>query len=136
MKRLFVPLVTLFTVFLTFADAADSPLRQKSKEGTNPKPAMYPVVEVEEDLYCFEPANNGAGPMWCSGSTCLVRIGDDIFASGIETLKEAKPLNNCRWTIFTRGTRGWEKMQADASGRTREPSPLAGVPDGRLVVSV
>src|SRR5437867_22880 len=43
-----------------------------------------PVVEVEEDVYTFDPANNGAGPMWCAGSTCIVRAGDDVFASGLE----------------------------------------------------
>ena len=46
-------------------------------------PVLQPVVEVEEEVYGYEPANNGAGPMWCRGSTCLVRIAEDIFASGI-----------------------------------------------------
>jgi len=52
--------------------------------------AIQPAVEVEEDVYSFLPANNGAGPMWCSGSTCLVRIGDDVFASGLETVKDGR----------------------------------------------
>ena len=45
--------------------------------------AVRPRVEVEEDVYRYEPANNGAGPMWCGGSTCLVRIGETVFASGL-----------------------------------------------------
>ncbi len=94
-----------------------------------------PVVEIEEDVYCFESANNGAGPMWCSGSTCLVRIGDDVFASGMETLPQYPPLNNCRWTLLKRTADGWQLQQTDAQGRTREPSPLAGFPDGRLFLS-
>ena len=57
---------------------------------------LRPVVEVEEEVYTYRPANNGAGPLWCSGSTCLVRIGDAVFASGLETLADHKPLNNCR----------------------------------------
>lgn len=61
---------------------------------------LRPVVEIEEDVYSFEPADNGAGPMWCHGSTCLARLGDNIFASGLETLKDARPLNNCRWMLF------------------------------------
>ena len=88
----------------------------------NDKPAplaIQPVVEAEEDVYNFAPANNGAGPMWCSGSTCLVRIGDDVFASGLETLKDAKPLNNCRWTLYQRTAAGWQLVQADPAGRTR-----------------
>jgi hypothetical protein len=98
--------------------------------------SLSPVVEVEEDVYAFEPANNGAGPMWCHGSTCLVRMGEEVFASGLETLKGAKPLNNCRWTLFKRGQKGWELQRADENGRTREPAPLAVFPDGRLFLSV
>jgi hypothetical protein len=93
------------------------------------------VAEVEEDVYAYEPADNGAGPMWCSGSTCLVRSGTNVFVSGLETLKDLKPLNNCRWLLFERGGGGWQLAQADPSGRTREPCPLAGFPDGSLFLS-
>jgi hypothetical protein len=99
-------------------------------------PALRPVVEVEEDVYSYEPADNGAGPLWCQGSTCLARIGDDLFASGLETLKGIKPLNNCRWMLFRRDEQGWQKVLFDPSGRTREPCPLAGFPDARLFLSV
>jgi len=97
---------------------------------------LRPAVEVEEDIYRFQPANNGAGPMWCGGSTCLARIGDRVFASGIETLAEVKPLNNCRWMLFGRGQGGWQRLQADSERRTREPCPIVGFPDGRLMMSV
>jgi hypothetical protein len=97
--------------------------------------ALQPVVEAEEDVYNFVSADNGAGPLWCHNSTCLVRAGAELFASGLETLKEHKPLNNCRWLLFRRGTNGWEQVQADVTGRTREPCPLAGFPDGRLFLS-
>ena len=103
--------------------------------GAATEPAIRPVIEIEEDVYICEPANNGAGPMWCNGSTCLVRIGDNLFASGLETLKDAKPLNNCRWMLFHRGKQGWQKVCLDGSGRTREPCPLAGFGDGRLFLS-
>lgn len=97
--------------------------------------AVRPVVEVEEDVYSYNSADNGAGPMWCHGSTCLVRIGEAVFAGGLETIADAKPLNNCRWMLFVRGDRGWEKTCFDESGRTREPCPLVGFPDGRLFLS-
>jgi hypothetical protein len=97
--------------------------------------ALAPLVEVEEDVYSYEPANNGAGPMWCHGSTCLVRVGDEVFASGLETLNGVKPLNNCRWLLFRRATNGWARVLADPEGRTREPSPLAAFPDGRVFLS-
>ncbi len=96
---------------------------------------LRPTVEVEEDVYTYQSADNGAGPMWCGGSTCLARVGEDLFASGIETLKDAKPLNNCRWLLFRRRAAGWEQVMADAVGRTREPSPLAAFPDGSLFLS-
>ena len=37
---------------------------------------LKPVVELEEEVYSYTSADNGAGPLWCHGSTCLVRIGD------------------------------------------------------------
>lgn len=97
---------------------------------------LRPVVQIEEDVYRYKPADNGAGPLWCHGSTCLVRIGDEVFASGLETLEDYKPLNNCRWTLYKRGPDGWELQQADRTGRTREPCPMVAFSDGRLLMSV
>lgn len=93
------------------------------------------VVEVEEELYRYQPADNGAGPMWCSGSSCLVRQGEVVYATGLETLPTAKPLNNCRWVLWRRDAQGWKRFYEDAEGRTREPAPLAGFRDGRVFVS-
>jgi hypothetical protein len=93
------------------------------------------TVEAEETVYDFKPANNGAGPLWCQGSTCLVRAGDRVFASGLETLPDAKPLNNCRWLLYERADTGWRLCQNDKDGRTREPCPLAVFSDGRLFLS-
>jgi hypothetical protein len=102
----------------------------------NASPALQPIVEAEETVYTYKEAGNGSGPLWCSGSTCLAHIGDAIFASGIETLPDEKPMNNCRWTLFERQNGKWQLQQADAVGRTREPCPLAVFPDGRLFLSV
>ena len=103
--------------------------------GAGAQQPLLPAVDVQEQIYTYEPADNGAGPLWCYGSTCLVRIGDDVFASGLETLKGQKPLNNCRWLLFKRTGQGWQLLQADPQGRTREPCPLGGFPDGRLFLS-
>jgi hypothetical protein len=94
-----------------------------------------PVVEIEEDVYTYSNADNGAGPMWCHGSTCLVRAGEHLFASGLETIPEAKPLNNCRWVLFERLAKRWERVRVD-QGRTREPAPMATFPDGHVFLSV
>ncbi len=97
---------------------------------------LRPVVEVEEVVYEYTPADNGAGPMWCHGSTCLVRVGDTLFASGLETIAQEKPLNNCRWTFWRRGPEGWTLLRQDPAGRTREPCPLAAFPEpGRVFLS-
>jgi hypothetical protein len=95
---------------------------------------LAPVVEVEEEVYSFTNANNGAGPMWCAGSTTLVRAGDRVFASGLETIAGVPPLNNCRWVLFSREPGGWQRMRVD-EGRTREPAPLAAFHDGRVFLS-
>lgn len=93
-----------------------------------------PTVEVEEELYRYRPADNGAGPMWCHGNTSIVRVGEQVFASGLETLEEAKPLHNCVPLLFRRGAGGWERLYR-GEGRTREPSPLACLGD-RVLLSV
>ena len=96
---------------------------------------LKPVVEAEEVVYKYLPADNGAGPMWCSGSSCIVRIGKQVFASGLETVPEWKPLNNCRWMLFERSKNNWEKKITDIEGRTREPSPMAAFHDGSFFLS-
>ena len=88
-------------------------------------------VTAEEEVYRFEPLGNGSGPLWCSGSTCIVRIGEQVFASGLEKMPGVPPYNNCRWTLFRRDASGWEQIGADPVHRTREPSPLAAFHDGQ-----
>jgi len=96
---------------------------------------LAPAVEVEERVYTYADAGNGAGPLWCYGSTCVVRAGKDVFVSGLETLPERKPLNNCRWVLYRRSATGWEILRKDETGRTREPCPLAITRGGRLYLS-
>ena len=121
-----------FAAFLLlFAVCARAPAAASASS----PPALRPVVEAEEDIYSYTNADNGAGPLWCHGSTCLVRSGGEVFASGLETLPNVKRLNNCRWTLYQRGKSGWQLQQVDQTGRTREPSPLIGFPNGRLFLS-
>lgn len=95
---------------------------------------LAPVVEAEDDVYTFTNANNGAGPMWCAGSTTLVRSGDRVFASGLETIVDVPPMNNCRWVLYSRASDGWKRVKVDED-RTREPAPLAAFHDGRVFLS-
>jgi hypothetical protein len=96
---------------------------------------LKPVIEAEEEVYLFVPADNGAGPMWCGGSTTMIRVGKEVFASGLETIPGRKPLNNCRWMLFERSKKGWIKKMVDEEGRTREPSPMAAFHNGRFFLS-
>ncbi|MFH1569817.1 MAG: hypothetical protein ABIL09_17615, partial [Gemmatimonadota bacterium] len=54
---------------------------------------------------------------------------------GLETLPDQKPLNNCRWLLYRRAHAGWELVHRDESGRTREPSPVALLANGHLLVT-
>ncbi len=99
-------------------------------------PAFGIKVEVEETVYEYEPPNNGAGPLWCAGNTCIVRYGDKVVASGQETLKDVKILHNIRWMLFERTGEGWELLLKDEKERTREPSPLGLSSNGKILLSV
>ena len=94
-----------------------------------------PVVEIEEEVYSYEPADNGAGPLWCHGSTIVARRDSEVYVAALETLPGQKPLNNCRWSLYGRHTDGWQLLHRDSAGRTREPSPIALLGNGDLLVS-
>ncbi|MBI2298873.1 MAG: carbohydrate-binding protein [Armatimonadetes bacterium] len=98
-------------------------------------PPLLPVVEAEGQIYVPGNPNNGAGPLWCYGSTVLARLGDNVFASGMEVLPDQKPLNNTRWTLFQLIDGEWKLIQADPTGRQREPCPLGVFADGRLLLT-
>lgn len=138
--KMCIPLVLAILVAAPAALIADreAPLAaaQPAQSAPSKAAALRPVVEVGEDVYRYRPANNGAGPMWCRGSTCLVRVGEHVLAAGLETIEGAKPLNNCRWLLLKRGSSGWRLQQADKTGRTREPAPMACFSDGRVFMSV
>ncbi|NUQ70616.1 MAG: hypothetical protein HUU17_07325 [Chthonomonadales bacterium] len=95
-----------------------------------------PRVEAEEHVYDYEDARNGAGPMWCYGSSCVARAGQTVWVSALETIPGAKPLNNTRWALYRRNAAGWQRIAADPVGRTREPCPIALLDGKTLALSV
>jgi hypothetical protein len=100
--------------------------------------ASDPVVEVEEAVATCEPPDNGAGPLWCYGAPLLVRRGNVVFASVLETGQGVPPLCNTRWRLFARedDAGGWRLVNQAEGFRSREPCPLVSPSPGSLVLSV
>lgn len=98
-------------------------------------PPLLPVVETQYQVYELGNPDNGSGPLWCYGSTCLARIGKDVFASGLQLVPNQKPLNNVRWTLFKLNDQEARLLQVDPKDRQREPCPLGIFNDGRLVMT-
>ncbi|MCX7704986.1 MAG: hypothetical protein N2115_01845 [bacterium] len=88
----------------------------------------------QEKIYSFEWKNNGAGPLWCFGSSCIASIDDRVFVTGWETLKDIPPLNCARWMLYERKNNRWERLYTD-NEKTREPAPICVLSDGKIFVS-
>lgn len=95
-----------------------------------------PVVEVEEVVTRYTPADNGAGPLWCYGAPLVVRHGADVYASVIETGTDVPPLSNTRWQLWRRTATGWRLAQSEKEYRQREPCPIGVFSDGPVFLSV
>ncbi len=93
-------------------------------------------VEAEEVVTRYTPANNGAGPLWCYGSTVIARQGGDVFLSVIETGEDVPLLCNTRWQLWHRSSDGWKLAQSEKEYRQREPCPLAVFQGGHVFLSV
>jgi len=97
---------------------------------------LHYAVEIEEILTRYTPANNGAGPMWCYGSTVIARQGKDVYLSTIETGKDIPLLCNTRWQLWHRSSDGWKLEQTEKAYRQREPCPIAVFQQGPVFLSV
>ena len=94
------------------------------------------VVEAEEVVTKYTPANNGAGPLWCYGSTVIARRGNDVYLSVIETGKDVPLLCNTRWQLWHRSADGWKMVQSENEYRQREPCPIGIFQKGPVFLSV
>jgi len=108
-------------------------------QGANAMKALFPkvVVEVEEVLHSYEDFQNGAGPMWAFGNTCIVRSGTDVWASAMENVPgtSGKSWHAARWALYQRTDAGWTLVRRDEVNRSREPFPLALLGDEKLLLS-
>jgi hypothetical protein len=98
-------------------------------------PAAEPVTEIEEIVATCKSPNNGAGPLWCYGAPLLVRQGDRVFVSVMETGAGAPP-NNTRWRLFEGDDKGWTEARHADAFREREPCPLVNAGRGKVWLSV
>jgi len=95
-----------------------------------------PVVQVEELITRYEPADNGAGPLWCYGAPLIARDAGHVYLSIIETGRDVPPLCNTRWQLWHRDQSGWKLEQSEKDYRQREPCPIGLLPGGPLFFSV
>jgi len=94
------------------------------------------VVEAEEVVTRYTPADNGAGPLWCYGSTVIARKENNVYLSIIETGKDVPLLCNTRWQLWHRSANGWKIAQSEKEYRQREPCPIATFKEGAVFLSV
>ncbi|MCM8789076.1 MAG: hypothetical protein NC907_04735, partial [Candidatus Omnitrophica bacterium] len=88
----------------------------------------------QEKIYDFELKANGAGPLWCMGSSCIAAFENNVFVSSWETLKDVEPLNCAFWSLYERSRNGWRVLYRD-NEKTREPAPICILKDGKIFVS-
>jgi hypothetical protein len=123
---------------LSYLDAGFSPHIPNDDTDAQAKrgePAMR--VLTEETVAACELPNNGSGPLWCYGAPLLVRSGDTVYASVMETGAGVPPLCNTRPRLFRKqGRAAWESVWTPAEFREREPCPLVMFPQGRLFLSM
>lgn len=94
-------------------------------------------VAAEEDVYTYEPPDNGSGPLWSFGCTTIARSGDEVIISEQETGEGVPRLCNTRWRLRKRTSDGAWPVVAEAEGyHQREPCVLAVTGDGNLFLNV
>lgn len=123
---------TLVISCLFFGPHPNSVRATQHRQGADP----CCLVEVEEIVTSYTPANNGAGPLWCYGSTVIARKDDEVFLSVIEAGADVPPLLNTRWQLWHRSTAGWKLEQSESSYCEREPCPLALFHEGPVFLSI
>ena len=133
MNRAYRIILFCAVAWLYLFSAICLPAAQNEESGTTD---VRPIVELEQVVTRYTPANNGAGPLWCYGSTVIARQADDVYLSIIETGKDVPPLCNTRWQLwhFSQGKLSIAKTEADF--RQREPCPIAVFHKGPVFLSV
>lgn len=71
------------------------------------------------------PFKNGAGPLWCSGNSTIIRVGENVFATNMRVFPErAKHSRNSLEVWAKRGSADWQMEFYDEGAYQREPCPI------------
>ncbi len=97
--------------------------------------SVEPVVLCDEMVAQYLSPDNGAGPLWCYGAPLVVRTGEHIFISVMETGENIRPYCNTRWQLFERSDQGWAKVLVENKYQQREPCPIAAISKDQLIIS-
>jgi len=97
-----------------------------------------PKVEVEESVtpYVTEGRELSHWCLWGYGAPHLVRFGQEVYVSLIDTNGGLEPLCNNRWLLWRRDADGWRIVRQGEQYIEFQPCPLAVLADGRLLLSV
>ena len=99
-------------------------------------PGVTVAVKAEENVYSFTSPDNGSGPLWAYGCTSILRLGDEVIVSEMETGKDIPPLCNTRWRVLRRAADGWKVFAEEDGYRQREPCSLAAVANDGFFLNV
>ena len=90
---------------------------------------------VVEKVCDTRPWQNGAGPMWSYGNSCVVRVGDRVFFTTNLVEEGREPHNNTSMVLYEKKDGGpWRQVYDDAGLYQREPCQLLYLGDGRLAL--
>lgn len=88
-----------------------------------------------EKICDTSPWNNGAGPMWTYGNSCLLRVGDRVFFTTNYVQEDRAPQNNTCMVLYEKnGSAPWRQVFCDEGRFQREPCQLLYLGDDRLAL--
>ena len=93
-------------------------------------------MRITEQKVCdYRHSQNGADPMWCFGSTAVMRVGDEVFCTVPQAGFGVLPLSDRRIELYRRRSGGSFELVWRDSRFTREPAPLLRQNDRTLLMT-
>ena len=71
------------------------------------------------------PFKNGADPLWCSGNSTIIRVGEDVFATNMRVFPERGRHSRTSLEVWAkRGSGSWQMEFFEEGVYQREPCPV------------